>query len=126
MISAGDADLQRHRRWREPRRRRRLAAMATRSISERLSAMRNCGRPVQGGHSVLGAATNLSRGLDGEWAMDREAASALASADRWFRYWMPYRLVRLGLGDEHVYLPVNRGLKPLGVTSHSCFRFDAY
>jgi hypothetical protein len=39
---------------------------------------------------------------------------------------MPYRFVRLGPSNEHVYLPVNRGLKPLGITGHGCFRFDTY
>jgi hypothetical protein len=71
-------------------------------------------------------ATIVSDGPDDEAMMDREAASALASADHWFRYWMPYRFVRLGPSDEHVYLPIKRGLKPLGITGHGCFRFDTY
>jgi hypothetical protein len=55
--------------------------------------------------------------------MDREAAAALGSRDHWFRYWMPYEFVRLGSGGEHVYLPLNRGLKPLGVCAPGCVRF---
>ena len=57
--------------------------------------------------------------------MDREAA-ALASRDHWFRQWMPYEFVRLGPGDEHVYLPLNRALKPLGVSTPGCVRFGDY
>jgi hypothetical protein len=55
--------------------------------------------------------------------MDKEAATALASYDHWFRYCMPWKFVRLGTGEEHVYLPVNRGLKPLGVTGQGCVRW---
>ena len=59
--------------------------------------------------------------------MDREAAAALASPGHWFRHWMPHEFVRLGPGDdEHVYLPLNRGLKPLGVTARGCVRFDDF
>jgi hypothetical protein len=36
----------------------------------------------------------------------------LAAADHWFRHWMPWKFVRLGPGDEHIYPPVNRALKP--------------
>ena len=49
--------------------------------------------------------------------MDRGAASALASPGHWFRHWMPYGFVRLGPGGEHVYLPLNRALRPLGVAA---------
>ena len=59
--------------------------------------------------------------------MDREAAAALASPSHWFRHWMPYELVRLGPGgEEHVYLPLNRALKPLGITARGCTRFSDY
>jgi hypothetical protein len=59
--------------------------------------------------------------------MDREAAAALAYPGHWFRHWMPYEFVRLGPGgDEHVYLPLNRGLKPLGITARGCVRFSDY
>ena len=55
--------------------------------------------------------------------MDREAAAALAAPDHWFRHWMPWKFVRLGADEAHVYLPVNRALKPLGVTGHGCVRW---
>jgi hypothetical protein len=59
--------------------------------------------------------------------MDREAAAALAYPGHWFRHWMPYEFVRLGPGgDEHVYLPLNRALKPLGITARGCVRFIDY
>ena len=59
--------------------------------------------------------------------MDKEAAAALASPGHWFRHWMPYEFVRLGPGgDEHVYLPLNRALKPLGITARGCTRFSDY
>ena len=55
--------------------------------------------------------------------MDREAAAALASPDHWFRHWMPYEFVRLGSGEGHVYPPLKRGLKPLGVSAPGGVRF---
>ena len=55
--------------------------------------------------------------------MDREAASALAAPDHWFRHWMPWKFVRLGTGEAHAYLPVNRALKPLGMAGHGCVRW---
>ena len=55
--------------------------------------------------------------------MDKEAAAALGGYDHWFRHWMPWKLVQLGAGDEHVYLPVNRGLKPLGFTGTGWVRW---
>jgi hypothetical protein len=55
--------------------------------------------------------------------MDKEAASALASNDHWFRYWRPWKFVPLGTGEEYVCLPVNRGLKPLGITGWGCVRW---
>jgi hypothetical protein len=58
--------------------------------------------------------------------MDKEAASALGAYDHWFRHWMPWTFVRLGTGEEHIYLPVNRGLKPLGATGHGCVRWRDY
>jgi len=46
----------------------------------------------------------------------KEAAN-LANQDQWFRYWMPYHFQRLDDDKhKHVYLPVNRDYKPLGVT----------
>jgi hypothetical protein len=57
--------------------------------------------------------------------MDREAAAVLASSGHWFRHWMPYEFVRLRPdGDEHVYLPLNRALKPLGITARGWVRFN--
>lgn len=55
--------------------------------------------------------------------MDREAAATLASCDHWFRYWMPWAFVRFGFGRQPSYLPVNRGLRPLGVLSGSSIRW---
>ena len=55
--------------------------------------------------------------------MDREAASALVASDHWFRHWMPWKFVRLCTGEAHVYLPVNRALKPLGMAGHGCVRW---
>jgi hypothetical protein len=55
--------------------------------------------------------------------MDREAAAALASPDHRFRHRMSYEFVRLGPGDEHAYPPLNRALKPLGVSAPGCVRF---
>ena len=59
--------------------------------------------------------------------MDREAAAALASPGHWFRHWMPYEFVRLVPGGgAHVYLPLNRALKPLGVAARGRVRFRDY
>ena len=59
--------------------------------------------------------------------MDREAAAALASRDHWFRHWMPYGFVRLVPGGgEHVYLPLNRALQPLGVAARRRVRLRDY
>ena len=48
--------------------------------------------------------------------MNLKSAAALTSRQHWFRYWMPYQFIPLKAGGKrHVYLPVNRDYKPLGM-----------
>jgi hypothetical protein len=54
--------------------------------------------------------------------MNETQAQNLTGFDRWFRYWMPYQFVPLKIeGRKHVYLPLNRDYKPLGVTARDDF-----
>ena len=47
------------------------------------------------------------------------AAGRLAAPDGWFRYWMPYCFQELSANRKHVYLPLNREYKPLGLTDYN-------
>lgn len=48
--------------------------------------------------------------------MQYHHAKHLTVPDQWFRIWMPYTFVNLEAeGVEHVYLPLNRNYKPLGM-----------
>jgi len=51
----------------------------------------------------------------------------LTASDHWFRYWMPYCYHRLEhRGRKHVWLPLNRNYKPLGITSRDHIDYDDY
>lgn len=44
-------------------------------------------------------------------------AANLSRIDGWFRYWMPYSFVQIDHAKrKHVWLPLNRIYKPLGIT----------
>lgn len=50
--------------------------------------------------------------------MREPQASKLTAREHWFRFWMPYAFVELNHPKlKHVWLPVNRVYKPIGVTS---------
>lgn len=56
-----------------------------------------------------------------------KAFSELAQSDRWFRYWMPYTFHKLDHPRlKHVYLPLNRNYKPLGITSREGVRYEDF
>ena len=53
--------------------------------------------------------------------MNVQQAHNLSDYDHWFRYWMPYKFIQVprtevGNKYKHVYLPLNRNYKPLGIT----------
>jgi len=51
-------------------------------------------------------------------SLSRDQILDLANTDRWFRYWMPYAFARLDHPKvKHVWLPLNRNYKPLGITA---------
>ena len=51
--------------------------------------------------------------------MKKYHAARLTGADQWFRIWLPYTFVKMEAADhKHVYLPLNRDHKPLGVKSN--------
>jgi len=59
--------------------------------------------------------------------MQKNRARNLTGQDQWFRYWLPYQFVKLDVpGHKHVYLPVNRNYKPLGVMSEDWADYDDY
>lgn len=45
------------------------------------------------------------------------AAGRISDTDGWCRYWLPYCFQELSANRRHVYLPLNRNYKPLGVVS---------
>ena len=59
--------------------------------------------------------------------MQSDNAKRLTRMDQWFRYWLPYSFVKLETANrKHVYLPVNRNYKPLGVTSGERVDYDDF
>ena len=57
--------------------------------------------------------------------VEENRAGRLTHDDQWFRYWMRYCFQKLEVGGrKHVYLPLNRDYKPLGITSKELF--DSY
>ena len=59
--------------------------------------------------------------------MEENRAGRLTHDDQWFRYWMPYCFQKLEVGGrKHVYLPLNRDYKPLGITSKDFVSYDDY
>lgn len=51
----------------------------------------------------------------------------LTGMDQWFRIWLPYQFVQLEMPKhKHVYLPVNRNYKPLGVVSEEFVDYDDF
>lgn len=59
--------------------------------------------------------------------MDQAAGRKIAYSTTWFRYWMPYCFQKLEVkGRKHVYLPLNRNYKPLGITSRDHVNYAKY
>ena len=59
--------------------------------------------------------------------MQKDSAERLTRMDQWFRYWLPYSFVKLETTNHnHVYLPVNRNYKPLGVTSDDWVDYEDF
>ena len=59
--------------------------------------------------------------------MKKDSATRLTRPDQWFRYWMPYCFEKLEVGSRtHVYLPLNRNYKPLGITSMEWVDYITY
>jgi len=59
--------------------------------------------------------------------MKLSRAAKVAMPDQWFRYWMPYHLERLeDRHRRHVYLPVNRNYKPLGITASARVDYQTF
>ena len=59
--------------------------------------------------------------------VNKDSAERLTRDDQWFRYWMPYCFQKLEVGGRnHIYLPVNRDYKPLGITSKDHVDYYAY
>jgi hypothetical protein len=57
--------------------------------------------------------------------MNKKAAARLTGMTRFFRYWMPYTFTKLEVNKrKHVYLPLNRNYKPLGVLSLETVDYD--
>ena len=51
----------------------------------------------------------------------------ISQGDQWFRYWMPYQFVKLEHTKyQHVYLPVNRNYKPLGIVAKDNVDYEKY
>jgi hypothetical protein len=49
------------------------------------------------------------------------------SVDHWFRHWMPYYFQRIAHPNyTQVFLPLNRGYKPLGITSSESVDYHAF
>jgi hypothetical protein len=50
--------------------------------------------------------------------MRKDYAARLTATDQWFRIWLPYTFVKLEAAEhDHVYLPLSRDYKPLGLKS---------
>ena len=59
--------------------------------------------------------------------MHKDNATRLTRKDQWFRYWLPYSFEKLKTDKRsHVYLPVNRIYKPLGVTSDERLDYEDF
>ena len=59
--------------------------------------------------------------------MHKSGAERLTKMDQWFRYWLPYSFVKLDVTNrKHVYLPVNRNYKPLGITSGEWINYEDF
>ncbi|MFC0634701.1 type II toxin-antitoxin system HicB family antitoxin [Brevundimonas balnearis] len=51
----------------------------------------------------------------------------LTTSDHWFRYWLPYCYHKLEHSrNKHVWLPLNRNYKPLGITSRDHVDYHNY
>jgi hypothetical protein len=51
----------------------------------------------------------------------------LTHGDQWFRYWMPYQFKKMPHPKrKHLFLPVNRNYKPLGITSRDHVNYESY
>ena len=51
----------------------------------------------------------------------------LTQGGHWFRFWLPYKFEKLESPKrKHVYLPLNRNYKPLGITSRDHVDYAAY
>ena len=59
--------------------------------------------------------------------MTEEQLRQLSYGDSWFRYWMPYTFEKLEHPElTHVYLPLNRNYKPLGITSKDWVEYEEF
>lgn len=59
--------------------------------------------------------------------MTPKQAAALTDDNRWFRHFLPYAFVRLEHPRRrHVFLPVNRNYKPLGIFSREWVEYATH
>ena len=59
--------------------------------------------------------------------LNKDSARRLTFNDQWFCYWFPYQFVKLNVEKpKHVYLPVNRKYKPLGITTGEWIDYELY
>ena len=59
--------------------------------------------------------------------MNEKNANRLTDLDQWFRYWMPYTYEKIEVPKfRHVYLPLNRNYKPLGILSGDWVDYEDY
>ena len=59
--------------------------------------------------------------------MSNASAERLTDPEQWFSCWMPYCFMKVDVsGRRHVYLPVNREYKPLGITSSDWVDYEDY
>lgn len=59
--------------------------------------------------------------------MTPDQGAKLTQGDHWFKFWMPYAYVHLpDAGRKHVYLPVNRRYKPLGIVGHAWVDYEPF
>ena len=59
--------------------------------------------------------------------MNIESAKLLSGKDQWFRVWMPYQFIQMPVPTpKHVYLPLNRNYKPLGLSTSDHVDYGGY
>jgi hypothetical protein len=62
-----------------------------------------------------------------EGDMTPDQANNMAIEGQWFRIWMPYCFVKLeSPAKKHVYLPLNRNYKPLGMLSRKHLDYETF